>query len=386
MRRAVGLVGIVIALLVSAVGAAPAGAGDRISAGAPPGRTPPTADGPYGVGLGTFAAEDPARPGRSLTMDVWYPTAPGTVSGSPAVIEALVAQIPLPGVRRDADVAADGPHPLVVFSHGSGGVRFQSWFLMQALAAHGYVVVAPDHAGNTAIDALAGTSDPLPVVAVNRPQDVSFAIDIALARAADPSDPMAGAIDASRIAVAGHSFGGFTALAVAGGFVGRAPDERVDAIVPIAAASAPLSDAELRAIDVPTLLLAGTSDETVPLASAAERPWALISGAPSWRTDVHAAGHNSFTNVCDIHAAFVDAGVAPALLAFLEGSVEEACAPELIAIDEAHSLTVQYVLAFLRTTIGHDARWRHVLSPQWAERHDLPVTVLARPGRRAHAA
>jgi predicted dienelactone hydrolase len=377
MRRALGLVAITIAVLVSAVTAAPAGAE------APPGRTPPTAEGPYGVGLTTFTAADPARPGRSLTMDVWYPTEPGTASGSPAAIDALVAQIPLPGVRRDADVSTDRAHPLVVFSHGSGGVRFQSWFVLQALAAHGYVVVAPDHAGNTSLDAVAGTSDPFPVVAANRPRDVSFAIDVALARAADASDPLAGAIDGSRIAVAGHSFGGFTALAVAGGYDGWGPDERVDAIVPIAAASGPLTDAELQAIDVPTLLLAGTSDVTVPLASAAERPWAEIGGAPSWRVDVQAAGHNSFTNVCDIRDALAGAGLPPALLGFLEQSAQEACVPELIPVDEAHALTVQYVLAFLRTTIGHDARWRHHLSPQWADRHDLPVAVMARPGRSA---
>ena len=130
---------------------------------------------------------------------------------------------------RDAGVDPGERYPLVVFSHGSGGVRFQSWFLLQALASHGYVVVAPDHAGNTALDQLLGTADPFPVVAANRPRDVSFAIDEVLARAADPSDPLAGAVDPSRVAVVGHSFGGFTALAVAGGYDGWGPDERVDA-------------------------------------------------------------------------------------------------------------------------------------------------------------
>ena len=71
---------------------------------------------------------------------------------------------------------------------------------------------------------------------------------------------------------------------------------------------------------------------------------------------------------------------------FLVSSAEEGCAPELIPIDEAHRLTVQDALAFLRTTIGHDARWAHLLSPQWAERHDLPVDVLERPGPRRRAA
>ena len=381
MRRLLGQLALVLAALASP--AAPVGAAE---AGGPPGRTPPPAEGPHGVGLTTFTAADPARPGRSLTMDVWYPTEPGTTSGSPASLDLLATDLPLPGVRRDAEVDPGERNPLVVFSHGSGGVRYQSWFLMQALASHGHMVVAPDHAGNTSLDQLAGTTDPFSVVAANRPRDVSFAIDEVLARAADPSDLLAGAVDASRIAVAGHSFGGFTALAVAGGYGGWGPDERVDAIIPIAAASGLLSDAELRNVDVPTLLLAGTSDETVPLAGAAERPWDVIAGSPSWRVDLHRAGHNSFTNVCDLYEALVDAGLPPVLLAFLAASADEGCAPTLICIDDAHRLTVEYVLAFLRTTIGHDARWQHYLAPQWAERNDLPVTVFARPAGSRRAA
>jgi predicted dienelactone hydrolase len=274
----------------------------------------------------------------------------------------------------------------VVFSHGSGGVRFQSWFLMEALASNGYAVVAPEHAGNTSLDQLAGTSDPPGVVAANRPRDVSFAIDEVLARSADPSGPWDGAVDGSRIAVVGHSFGGFTALAVAGGYDGWGPDERVDAVVPMAAASSLLDDDELRNVDVPTLLLAGTDDITVPLDVASERPWAQISGVPSWRVDVQGAGHNSFTNVCDLYTALVDAGLPPVLLTFLASAAEEGCAPELIPIDEAHALTVTYVLSFLRTTVGHDARWQRYLSPQWAARQDLPVAVEARPARAAPAA
>jgi predicted dienelactone hydrolase len=380
MRRIACALVLVLAGVVSSTG--PAGG---VSRGDPPGRTPPGADGPHGVGLTTFTAADPAWPGRALTMDVWYPRDAGTSSGSPASLDLLVTDIALPGVWRDADVATGERFPLVVFSHGSGGIRFQSWFLLQALASHGYVVVAPDHAGNTSLDLLQGTSDPFPVVAANRPRDVSFAVDQMLARSSDPTDPLAGAVDGSRIAVAGHSFGGFTALAVAGGYDGLAPDERVDAIIPIAAASGPLSDAELAAVDVPALLMAGTSDETVPLAAAAERPWAEMSGSPSWRVDVDRAGHNSFTNVCDLLDALVDAGLPPTLLDFLVSAAEEGCAPSLIPIEDAHRLTVQYSLAFLRTAIGHDSRWQHYLAPQWADRNGLPVTVHARTGGQRRA-
>jgi len=382
MRRILCVLALVIGL--GALAVVPAGAGPAQPA--PPGRTAPVADGPYGVGLTTFTATDPARPGRTLTFDAWYPTVRGTSSGSPASLDLLVTQLALPGVRRDAQPLRGQRFPLVAFSHGSGGVRYQSWFLLEALASHGYVVVAPDHAGNTSLDTLTGTTDPFPVVARNRPRDISFAIDVVLARSANPAGLLAGTVDGSRIAVAGHSFGGFTALASAGGYQDYEPDGRVDAIIPIAAASGLLSDNELAAVDVPTLLLAGKADETVPLAAAAERPWAKISASPAWRVDLDRAGHNSFTNVCDLLAALQDAGLPPALLAFLVAAAEEGCSPALIPIAQAHALTVQYVLSFLRTTIGHDARWQHYLSPKWAERQDLPVTVLARSGSQRRAA
>ncbi len=41
----------------------------------------------------------------------------------------------------------DGSWPVVVFSHGRGGFKEQNTFLAEALAANGYLVIAPDHTG-----------------------------------------------------------------------------------------------------------------------------------------------------------------------------------------------------------------------------------------------
>jgi len=76
MRRNVCVLVLVLAGVASSTGSAGA-----VWIGDPPGRTPPGADGPYGVGLTTFTAADPDRPGRALTMDVWYPSDAGTSSG-----------------------------------------------------------------------------------------------------------------------------------------------------------------------------------------------------------------------------------------------------------------------------------------------------------------
>ena len=144
---------------------------------------PPDAPGRYAVGLSTVRMVDPARADRTLTVDIWYP-ADRRSDAPTASLDLVFTRLALPGVLAGAE-AAKGSFPLVVFSHGNGGVRFQSWFLMQALASHGFVVAAPDHAGNTALDAIAGTSDPVGVAAANRPRDVSFVIDQMVARDRD---------------------------------------------------------------------------------------------------------------------------------------------------------------------------------------------------------
>ncbi len=52
------------------------------------------------------------------------------------------------GVVRRPPAAGD--FPLVIYSHGNGGLRYVSAFLTEHLASHGFVVMAPDHTGNTA--------------------------------------------------------------------------------------------------------------------------------------------------------------------------------------------------------------------------------------------
>jgi predicted dienelactone hydrolase len=153
MRRFVVTLGALVAATAVLVGlSAPSGAvATRPSVPQGLHAGPPDAPGRYDVGLSTVRMVDPARTDRTLTVDIWYP-ADKRSDAPTASLDLVFARLPLPGVLAGPE-AARGSFPLVVFSHGNGGVRFQSWFLMQALASHGFVVAAPDHAGNTAIDA-----------------------------------------------------------------------------------------------------------------------------------------------------------------------------------------------------------------------------------------
>lgn len=141
---------------------------------------------------------------RPLQARLWYPTAASgpvtTVGGRDGIF---------PGIQVVENAPpASGSHPLVLLSHGFGGSWRNLNWLAGELAGHGYVVAAPDHPGTT-------TSDRRPEQAVRlweRPHDLSRVLD---ALNADPG--LAGPIEAGRIAAIGHSLGGWTVMALAGG-------------------------------------------------------------------------------------------------------------------------------------------------------------------------
>jgi predicted dienelactone hydrolase len=333
----------------------------------------PEALGPWAVGRTTFVAVDPDRDGRALQVDVWYPVDAGDASGPPSFYDLIFAGIESDVALDEPPVSAQGPFPMVVFSHGNNGVRFQSYFLTEHLASHGMIVVAPDHSGNTAFDLLfPGT----PFEARDRPLDVSLVITRMLERGVDFADPFFGRVDPLRIGVTGHSFGGFTSLAMLTGFQDVAPDPRVSAIMPISPASSGFSDEDLAEIMDPMLVLGGTSDITTPIDPQSVRPFELASSRPRYRVDVEDAGHSSFTNICDFYAA-LSPFVPPFLLEVLLGNFEEGCVPELIPIDEAHRISNFYATAFFKRDLVGDPRYKRYLTPGRVRKEGLPVQFFS---------
>jgi dienelactone hydrolase len=128
-------------------------------------------------------------------------------------------------VPNAAPAGAGGPYPLVVFGHGFAVTPRLYAGLLQSWARAGYVVAAPVFPLGNA-DAPGGPDE---ADVINQPSDMSFVISSLLSLSRSGPGPLAGLLDPAQIAVAGHSDGGETALAVA--YSRRFHDPRVSAAV-----------------------------------------------------------------------------------------------------------------------------------------------------------
>ncbi|MFC4215848.1 alpha/beta hydrolase family protein [Pseudophaeobacter arcticus] len=156
----------------------------------------------YYPALTDLHISDPAGQ-RDLDGLLWYPTeasAPLTYDFESKVWVGTQ-------VVRDAS-PAPGRFPLVVLSHGMFGNALNQAWLAGALAKRGFVVAAISHPGTST-----WSRDPDQRRQLwERPKDISRVIDHAIL-----SPQLTEVIDHDRIFMAGHSLGGFTAAALAGG-------------------------------------------------------------------------------------------------------------------------------------------------------------------------
>jgi dienelactone hydrolase len=210
--------------------------------------TVPKPTGPNKVGTRVMDLVDSGRSDpylangdrRELLVRFWYPTALAqgcksaayTSSGAWNYMAQLV-QVAPPQVQTnsclDASITA-GSHPVVVFTHGYTGTFTDYTFLFEDLASRGYVVASVSHTfettavqfpdGRLAKSVLGShlgnrlqLDDPSTSLAVAvRLSDLKFVMDELGRLNASAASPFVGTLDMSRVALAGHSLGGLTAL------------------------------------------------------------------------------------------------------------------------------------------------------------------------------
>lgn len=192
------------------------------------------------------------------------------------------------------------PSPLVIFSHGFHGSSTQSTFLMRALADDGYLVIAPNHKDSmrenprmSMADAGFGKPDGwTDATFSDRRDDV-----IRLVRSLKTDPQWSKSIDWTRLALAGHSLGGYTVLGLAGAWPSwKLPD--IKAVVAMSPYCAPfVQRGTLSALKVPVLYEGGTRDVGIT-PTVKRRGGAFdLTPAPAEYVEFEGAGHFAWTDL-----------------------------------------------------------------------------------------
>ncbi|TDB76264.1 alpha/beta hydrolase [Micromonospora sp. KC723] len=317
----------VTATVVPLTSVAVATTGPTRSAGTPAALFLPTPTGAQAVGTTSLYLEDTSRPdpwvpeakARELVVSLWYPAkSTGKQRArymTPIESELLlkdggITTVPydtLSTTRTNAftDTQPAGRRhslPLVVLSPGFSKPRTTLTALAEDLASHGYIVAGVEHTYESvatsfpdgrvttcvACEVPDRTETFWTKVDQGRAADVSFVLD-ELTR---PHSRWRGSslIDPSRIAMAGHSAGGASALAA------MAADSRLRAGINIdGLTNNPIPDTVLSR---PFLFVGRQNNFTpgMPSAVSWERDWQHLTGWKRWLV-VTGAVHASFTDV-----------------------------------------------------------------------------------------
>lgn len=302
--------------------------------------------GPFGVGYRSLVGETDSE--RPLEISLWYPALipagqrqaitypavfkdPSWTPKTPSVVHGQALQ---DAVFEDSGA----PYPLVVLSHGYLFNAPMYNVLAEHYASHGFVVMAPEH-----VEAFDPSFAEMWMTLIDRPGDVTRTLDQA-ERLTATGGSMANGIDMGRVAVVGHSYGGYTALAAAGAqydvqaFEERcaaitaddplsffcAPlvpmvaematragldgvpdglwpsfgDSRVTAIVPLAGDSYLFGEAGLAQVSVPMMVMGGSADSGTPPAWGADPTYAHASSAQKSLVTFVGAEHMIFNTPC----------------------------------------------------------------------------------------
>lgn len=216
------------------------------------------------------------------------------------VISVRPLTVPAPGRGEDLQVRVSAPAtgddlPVIVFSHGFGESLDGYFPLVDFWTAHGFVVVQPTHLDSRTLHVTPDDPRYAEIWRI-RVEDLTRVVDrLDLVEAAVPG--LAGRLDRSRIAAAGHSWGAQTASMLLGarvldadGLPGKdMSDPRIKAgvllavpgtggadLTPFAAENLPFMNPGFAEMTTPALVVAGDKDQS-----------ALTVRGPEWFADAY---------------------------------------------------------------------------------------------------
>jgi Chlorophyllase enzyme len=295
--------------------------GDTVVVVKSPGATSFAKAGPYAVGIVSTSFAVPATTltpaGYRTTAVCWYPST--AMKGTPAIynveselpplIAFIVSKNPAAATAATYSTGgitnakpATGVFPLVLFSHGFSGFKYQSSTLMAHAASWGFVVCAPDHPGrdlesqlDSQVSVTPPTSDPN--------ADVNDLIALHNWVATDKIALLKGHVDAKRVVVMGHSAGGSAAERLASwgttqsvnwvkGWIGMAGMSNLSWSSTVAPFNVMPTE--------PGLVVAGDTD-TIVSPTGLQTAFGALTG-PKYFNEMLNAGHNVYSDLCMIGA------------------------------------------------------------------------------------
>lgn len=292
--------------------------------------------------------------------------------------------------------------PLVVMSHGFASDRKFLAYLARHLASYGITVAALDHPGSNAAAIFAqGTPAPAFITGkpllpaqefIERPKDISFLLD-KLAKLNRRPGPLQKKLNTKEVSVIGHSLGGHTALALAGGAIdlgslrvackAQSPlvqtpadwlqcgaialsdsqlnlrDERVAQVIAISPLVGNLfGEKGLTQVKIPTLIVSSTEDNVTPALSNQLRPFTQLP-SPKYLLTAIGATHLSIND--------------PTRLTGMSTLVKERLGQEVAPLQQ---LLQGVSLAFIQQLTPQAETYKPFLSPEYAQSLSTPGLPL----------
>jgi predicted dienelactone hydrolase len=287
------------------------------------------------------------------------------------------------------DLTPPDPGPLVIISHGFGADRGFLRYLARHLASHGLTVAALEHPGSNvnwlSRASVSGNPGDLmsPLEFIDRPKDISFLLD-ELTLLNEQPGTWQGKFNTKVVSVIGHSLGGYTALALAGGelqldelrrsckstdLLSKSPAEWLqcaaselpsrrlqlgDARVKNAIALNPVvgqlfGKTGLKQVAIPTLILSGTEDAFTPAVNHQLQPFTQL-GSEKYLLTVIGGTHLSVGD--------------PSNLGIQRTLVQERIGDD---VEQLHQLLQGVSLAFIKQLTPEAKTYEPFLTPAYAQ-------------------